>query len=247
MRGDYNLAVAAARDAASRDPLAYFVDDEDSELLFRGYSAAAAELATQLDEAGIIIGPDRPLFLYLPCGIGGAPGGIAYGARAVFGPHVHCFFAEPVQSASALIQMMHGPDRALAVYDMGLSNKTEADGMAVATMSSLVARCMKDRLAGVYTVGDDDLFRWVSLAYDLCGLQIEPSAAIGFDGPHFLLNSPAGRAFCAGHLDSGALDRAVHVVWTTGGSFVPELQFQIFVDRGRSLGRQSDLIKEEME
>ncbi|WP_319530660.1 pyridoxal-phosphate dependent enzyme [uncultured Cohaesibacter sp.] len=66
--GDYNLAVAAARDAASRDPLAYFVDDEDSELLFRGYSAAAAELATQLDEAGITIGPDRPLFLYLPCG-----------------------------------------------------------------------------------------------------------------------------------------------------------------------------------
>ncbi|WP_319530687.1 hypothetical protein [uncultured Cohaesibacter sp.] len=74
---------------------------------------------------------------------------------------------------------------------MGLSNKTEADGMAVATLSSLVARRMKDRLAGVYTVGDDDLFRWVSLAYDLCGpAKIEPSAAIGFGGPHFFAQQP---------------------------------------------------------
>lgn len=245
--GDYNLAVAAARDAASRDPLAYFVDDEDSELLFTGYSAAASELKAQLDEAGIAIGPDQPLFLYLPCGIGGAPGGIAYGARAMFGPDVHCFFAEPVQSPSALVQMMHGLGRPVPVYDIGLTNKTEADGMAVATMSALVARRMEQRLAGVYTVGDDDLFRWVSLAYEKCGLQIEPSAAIGFGGPHFLQNSPTGRAFLDANLAPGAADNAVHVVWTTGGAFVPELQFQTFVERGANLGTQSDLSKEDME
>ncbi|WP_096176143.1 D-serine ammonia-lyase [Cohaesibacter sp. ES.047] len=244
--GDYNLAVAAARDAASRDPLAYFVDDEDSELLFRGYSAAAAELKTQLEDAGIVIGPDRPLFLYLPCGIGGAPGGIAYGARAVFGPDVHCFFAEPVQSPSALVQMMHGSDQPLPVYEFGLSNKTEADGMAVATMSQLVARRMRERLAGVYTAGDDDLFRWVSLAYSHAGLQIEPSAAIGFAGPHFLLSTEAGRHFCATHLAPDALNRAVHVAWATGGSLVPEVQFQTFVDRGSSLGSQFDLMREDL-
>ncbi len=39
----------------------------------------------------------------------------------------------------------------------------------------------------------------------------------------------------------------MHVVWTTGGSFVPELQFQTFVDRGLTLGPESDLMKEEME
>ena len=133
--------------------MVYFVDDEDSRLLFNGYSAAALELASQLIEAGINIGPDHPLFLYLPCGIGGAPGGIAHGARGVFGSNVHCFFAEPVEAPSALVQMMHGLEKPMSVYDIGLSNKTEADGMAVATMSHLVAEKMQQRLAGVYTVG----------------------------------------------------------------------------------------------
>lgn len=242
-RGDYNLAVAAARDAASRDPMTYFVDDEDSELLFSGYSAAAAELQSQLEAQGTIIGPDRPLFLYLPCGIGGAPGGIAYGARAVFGPDAHCFFAEPTQSPSAMVQMMHGPGESISVYDVGLSNKTEADGMAVATMSALVARKMQQRLAGSYTLGDDDLLRLVAIAHDQQGLQLEPSATIGFAGPHFLLDTANGRAFCERHVKPESLENAVHVVWTTGGSFVPELQFQTFLGKGTSLDMPLDLMK----
>ncbi|WP_319497399.1 D-serine ammonia-lyase [uncultured Cohaesibacter sp.] len=244
-RGDYNLAVAAARDAARKDPMVYFVDDEDSELLFTGYSASALELASQLIEAGINIGPDRPLFLYLPCGIGGAPGGIAYGARGVFGANVHCFFAEPVQSPSALLQMMHGPHSPRSVYEFDLTNKTEADGMAVATMSHLVARQMADRLAGVYTVGDDDLMRFVALAYGEANLKLEPSATIGFAGPHFMLETREGQAFCDRHLSAKAMENAIHVVWTTGGSFVPELQFQTFVDKGNALPLPLDLKKEQ--
>lgn len=242
-RGDYNLAVAAARDAANRDPMVYFVDDEDSELLFSGYSAAGLELANQLIEAGINIGPECPLFLYLPCGIGGAPGGIAYGARGVFGSNVHCFFAEPVQSPSALVQMMHGLEKPMSVYDIALTNKTEADGMAVATMSHIVAQKMHQRLAGVYTVGDDDLMRLLSLAYGAANLKLEPSATIGFAGPHFMLETAQGQAFCNRHLSAKAMENAVHVVWTTGGSFVPELQFQSFVDKGNALTPQFDLKK----
>ncbi|WP_319412737.1 D-serine ammonia-lyase [uncultured Cohaesibacter sp.] len=234
-RGDYNLAVAAARDAASKDPMVYFVDDEDSQLLFSGYSAGALELASQLIEAGISIGQDQPLFLYLPCGIGGAPGGIAYGARGVFGSHVHCFFAEPVQSPSALLQMMHGLEQSMSVYDMGLSNKTEADGMAVATMSHIVAQKMQHRLAGAFTLGDDDLMRFLALAYGAANLKLEPSACIGFAGPHFLLETQQGETFCNRHLSAKALENAIHVVWTTGGSLVPELQFQSFVDKGNML------------
>ncbi len=243
-RGDYNHAVAVARDAAKHDPLAHFVDDEHSELLFQGYMAAGGELKQQLSDAGIVIGPDRPLFLYLPCGIGGAPGGIAYGARGVFGDNVHCFFAEPCQSASAMLRMMHGPDAPVSVYDIGLTNRTEADGMAVATMSDLVAERMRSRLAGVYSVGDDDLFRWVAMAYHGASLQLEPSATIGFAGPHFLLNSASGKRFADQYLNKQALSNAIHIVWSTGGAFVPELKFQAFVDRGIELGLPSNLSKE---
>jgi D-serine dehydratase len=103
---------------------------------------------------------------------------------------------------------------------------------------------MQDRLAGVYTVGDDDLFRWVALAFNCLKMQLEPSAAIGFGGPHFLLNTEQGRTFCKTHIAPSAMANAVHVVWTTGGSFVPDLKFQDFVDRGDALDLESELMKD---
>ncbi|MFT3687525.1 D-serine ammonia-lyase [Paenirhodobacter sp.] len=213
-RTDYTSAVAAARAAAAADPACYFVDDEDSIRLFRGYSAAARELAGQLAAAGVHPTPEAPVVLHLPCGIGGAPGGIAQGARGVWGAAVHPFFVEPVQAPSALVQMMRGPGVPVSVYDYGLTNRTEADGMAVATMSALVAERMRHRLAGVYTVTDGDLFRWLAFAAGQ-GLRLEPSAAAGFAGP--------------GRVGLGA----THVIWATGGAFVPEDQYQDFLDRGR--------------
>ena len=237
---DYSTAVAAARDATADDPDSYFVDDESSELLFRGYSAAAAELAAQLDAMGITIGPDRPLCLYLPCGIGGAPGGIAYGARAMFGPHAHSFFVEPQQSASALCQMAFD---APSVHDLGLSNRTEADGMAVATLSPLVHARMQDRLAGVCTVGDADMLRWVAAGY-AHGLQFEPSATAGFAGPQHLMNSAAGKAFRAHHMAQVPDENITHVVWATGGLFVPDAAHRAFLEAAAALPAAYDLPQE---
>ena len=232
---DYTTAVENARIVAESDPTIYFVDDEQSRQLFLGYSIAALELAEQLRARGILVDAEHPLFLYLPCGIGGAPGGVAYGAKKVFGDNVHCFFVEPVQSPCALVHMMSGSEDLVSVYDVGLTNKTEADGMAVARMSAFVATVMRNMLAGVFTVDDDALLRWLLLAHETQGIRLEPSAAAGFAGPDFVVDHPQGRAFCEQLNIVDHLPQATHVVWTTGGSFVPQEQFEAFLEAARAL------------
>mgnify|MGYP002039917200 FL=1 len=191
-KADYTTAVEHARIDAEGDPSIYFVDDERSEMLFFGYSAAASELAVQLKEQGVTIDEDHPLFIYLPCGIGGAPGGAAYGLKAIFGDAAHAFFVEPVQSPCAMVHMMSGSKELISVYDVGLTNRTEADGMAVARMSEFVADVMKPMLSGVFTVDDDDLFRWLWKAQTTQAIRLEPSATAGFAGPEFIVNSNQG-------------------------------------------------------
>ncbi len=232
---DYTTAVENARLVAESDPAIYFVDDEQSRQLFLGYSVAALELAEQLRAQGIVADAEHPLFLYLPCGIGGAPGGVTYGAKKGFGDFVHCFFVEPVQSPCALVHMMSGSDDLVSVYDVGLSNKTEADGMAVARMSAFVARVTRNMLAGIFTVDDASLFRWLLLAHETQGIRLEPSAAAGFAGPEFVVNHPQGRAFCERLDITDHLSQATHIVWTTGGSFVPQEQFDTFLETARKL------------
>jgi D-serine dehydratase len=184
-------------------------------------------------ERGLTVDADHPLFLYLPCGIGGAPGGVAYGAKVAFGSNVHCFFVEPVQSPCALVHMMSGATELVSVYDIGLTNRTEADGMAVARMSAFVAEVMRPLLSGVFTVADDDLFRWLSMAWKTQGLRLEPSAAASFAGPGFLMKSESGRRYLDRHGLAGKASAATHVLWATGGAFVPEDQFKEFLTRGR--------------
>lgn len=233
---DYTTAVENARDIADADPTIYFVDDEQSKHLFLGYSAAASELAEQLDERGIKVDADNPLFLYLPCGIGGAPGGVAFGAKAIFGDNVHAFFVEPVQSPCALVHMMSGSQELVSVYDVGLTNKTEADGMAVARMSAFVATVMREMLAGVFTVADDELLKLVQTAWIAQGQRLEPSAAAALLGPRFLVGHKEGQRFQDKHGLGDKMAKATHVLWTTGGSYVPEEQFQAFLRQAGALG-----------
>lgn len=232
---DYTTAVENARVVAEGDPTIYFVDDEKSRHLFLGYSVAAFELAEQLKAAGVTVDEQHPLFLYLPCGIGGAPGGVTFGAKAVFGDNVHPFFVEPAQSPCALVHMMSGLEELVSVYDVGLTNKTEADGMAVARMSAFVATVMREMLAGVYTVADNDLFRMLLAAHETEGWRFEPSATAALLGPEFIVRHPQGAEFTARHGIQKGLARATHILWTTGGSLVPNEQFQGFLAQARAI------------
>lgn len=233
--GDYEQAVAAGRQQAALDPFIHFIDDERSLSLFLGYSAAAPNLGRQIEALGIEVDSGHPLFVYLPCGVGGAPGGITFGLKQLYGPHVHCFFAEPVQSPCFLLRMLDRRDAAPSVYDIGLCNRTEADGLAVPRASDLAADVIGDQLSGVYTVADDTLFRHLYLVHRHAGLQIEPSAAAGFSGPAMLRETAEGQAYLRRHGLLPAMQAANHIAWTTGGLFVPEAEYRKFLERGAGL------------
>lgn len=235
--GDYERAVAAGRAQVQADSYGYFVDDERSASLFMGYAAAALHLRAQLDAAQILVDAQHPLFVYLPCGVGGAPGGIAYGLRQVLGEHVHCFFAEPVQSPCFLVRMMAGHGQlpglpaAPSVYDVGLHNRTEADGLAVPRASELAYGAVGGMLSGVYTVADQTLFDDLIRLHDTEGIRIEPSAAAGFSGPRHICLSATGHAYLAEHGLLAQMPQSTHLVWTTGGLFVPDEEYARFLNR----------------
>lgn len=233
--GDYASAVAAGREQAAADPRMHFVDDENSLDLFLGYSVAALRLKAQLTAAGIAVDRENPLFVYIPCGVGGAPGGITFGLKYLFGDAVHCFFAEPVDSPCMLVQLASGKT-SVSIYEIGLGNNTEADGLAVPAASLLVAGLMRPLVAGVFTVADRDLFRWLYQLQKSENLKVEPSATAALAGPRFLLDSDAGEEYRKRQrLDNAAMANATHILWTTGGAFVPEEEYQAFFNKGKEL------------
>ena len=218
---DYSEAVRKGRALSEKDPKSYFVDDENSADLFLGYAVAALRLQKQLAAAKIKIDEKHPLFVYLPCGVGGAPGGITFGLKLVFGDNVHCFFIEPVNAPCMLAAFLY--DKCIPVTDIGLSGKTEADGLAVGKASKLVYENMKFLLDGEFTVDDKRLGSFLKLIYNTEGLFVEPSAAASLAGFIGMLSS-RGRDYINNCGFSENFENAVHIIWATGGSLVCETE-----------------------
>ena len=220
---DYSKAVEEGRRQSQADPASYFVDDEKSVPLFLGYAVAAGRLAGQLAQQGVTVDERHPLLVYIPAGVGGAPGGVTYGLKRLYGDHVHCFFVEPVECPSVLLGTATQRFEKANVRDYGLTGKTEADGLACASPSSFVTRIMTNLLSGAFTVRDSRLYDYLRLLYGTQGEQIEPSSCAAFQGPAALCRAAETRDYCASHgLTETVLANAAHIVWATGGSLVPE-------------------------
>ena len=225
------------RRQAEADPACYFVDDENSPQLFLGYAVAAERLARQFERAGVVVDAEHPLFVYLPCGVGGGPGGVAFGHKLVFGDAVHCLFAEPTHSPCMLLGVYTGLHDAVSVLDFGIDNLTAADGLAVGRPSGFVGRAMQRLIDGYYTVSDEELYRLLALAWQEEQVRLEPSALAGVPGMARVLRARDYLERIG--VTPEQLANATHLVWGTGGSMVPEAEFAAYLEKGRNLQRPS--------
>lgn len=220
--GDYSEAVRQGRALSDADPMSYFVDDENSVDLFMGYAVAAERLQGQLSAKGIPVDAEHPLFVYLPCGVGGAPGGITFGLKLVYGDNVHVFYVEPVQCPCMLLGLATGLNSKICVQDVGLTGKTHADGLAVGRPSGFVGSVVRALVSGEFTIEDYRLYDLMRALLNTEGIFIEPSACACLPGPAMLAAAPGMDAYLTAHRLSGRMDNAAHVLWATGGRLVPK-------------------------
>lgn len=163
--------------------------------------------------------------MYLPCGVGGGPGGVAFGLKHIFGDNVKCFFAEPTHSPCMMLGLISKKLDKISVNDIGLDNKTAADGLAVGRASALVANVLKNIIDGAYTISDENMFRYLALLWQSEGIKLEPSALAGVGGL-FYADKFVGQT---------QYEHITHIIWATGGSMVPQNEMQGYIQKGKDL------------
>ncbi|AVB29344.1 D-serine ammonia-lyase [Proteus mirabilis] len=227
---DYSIAVAQGRKEAEKNPRCFFIDDENSKTLFLGYAVAGLRLKHQFEALNIPVDSEHPLFVYLPCGVGGGPGGVAFGLKLAFGDAVHCLFAEPTHSPCMLLGVYTQLHDGISVQEVGIDNITAADGLAVGRASGFVGRAMERLIDGYYTIDDQELYNLLSLLNKEEGIQLEPSALAGMTGA---IHVSQAKDYLQGlSLDSQKMHNATHLVWATGGGMVPTDEMQKYLAQG---------------
>lgn len=216
---DYCAAVDEGRKRSDADEMSYFVDDENSVNLFMGYSVAGQRLKAQIDEMGIPVDSQHPLFVYIPCGIGGAPGGVTYGIKQIYGDNVHCFFTEPTHACCMLLGMATGLQDQVSVKDFGIDGRTDADGLAVGRPSAFVGKVVEPMLSGIATIEDKKLYDLMRGLIAQEDIFIEPSSCATFAA---LIRPKELEGYIEKMGLSSQMEHASHIVWATGGNMVPE-------------------------
>ncbi|MFT5806835.1 MAG: D-serine dehydratase [Moritella dasanensis] len=230
-QSDYSIAVEKGREETLQDPFCHFVDDENSTSLFLGYAVAGERLKQQFDEQGIVVDAEHPLFVYLPCGVGGGPGGVAFGLKLAFGDHVHCIFAEPTHSPCMLLGVYTGLHDQISVQDLGIDNVTAADGLAVGRASGFIGKAMERMLDGYITLTDADMYQLLGLIHETELLKLEPSALAGMPGIVHVTNNAD---YLARMQLADKIVNSTHLVWATGGGMVPEAEMTAYLQQAKS-------------
>ncbi len=105
-----------------------------------------------------------------------------------------------------------------------------ADGLACASPSGLVTRLDRNLVSGFFTVRDGLLFDYMRLLADAEDIRIEPSSCAAFIGPTSLLRMESSRDYLTARgLTDERLENAAHICWATGGSLVPEPEWERYM------------------
>lgn len=228
---DYQVAVKEGREAAQSKSNCHFVDDEGSKDLFLGYSVAGPRILNQLRENNILVDDEHPLFVYIPCGVGGAPGGVAFGLKQMLGKNVHIFFAEPTHAPAMTLGLITGLMDKISCKDIGMDGVTEADGLAVCRPSRLVSLIMDSMLDSCFTVSDKKLYVILSLLCDSEDIFVEPSSCPAFIGPSICYRNSNYKDMH--RITETMFQNSTHIIWATGGNMVPEKEREIYYEKGR--------------
>ncbi|MBF6978813.1 D-serine ammonia-lyase [Tuanshanicoccus lijuaniae] len=231
---NFTEAVRNGRQQSDADPKSYFVDDEHSVELFLGYTVAANRLKRQLDDLGIVVDAEHPLFVYSPCGIGGSPGGTAFGLKQVYGDNVHCFFAQPAHMPSMIVGQITEAFDGVSVADFDVDGKTGMDGLAVPRTSGFVAELMKDFFDGGYTLQEEEAYHFLAQMIDLEDIRLEPAALAGVPGTARMFTTEEGRYYIESRGLADKMNQATHIAWATGGSMVPDEDMDNFYQLGKN-------------
>ena len=226
---DYGKAVEEGRKSSDADPKSYFVDDEKSMNLFLGYTVAASRMKKQFDEKGIVIDKEHPLLVYIPCGVGGAPGGVAYGIKRIFKENVYVFFVEPTLAPCMVLGMATELHENICVRDLGIYGLTHADGLAVGRASGLVSKIMDPILSGIFTLEDYKLYDYLRVLNSSENKRIEPSSCAAFEGPVTLMKYETSRKYVEEKIGKN-IENAYHICWATGGRMVPQEDMEKFLN-----------------
>ena len=222
---DYGKAVEEGRKSSDADPKSYFVDDEKSMNLFLGYTVAASRMKKQFDEKGIVIDKEHPLLVYIPCGVGGAPGGVAYGIKRIFKENAYVFFVEPTLAPCMVLGMATELHENICVRDLGIYGLTHADGLP----SGLVSKIMDPILSGIFTLEDYKLYDYLRILNSSENKRIEPSSCAAFEGPVTLMKYETSRKYVEEKIGKN-IENAYHICWATGGRMVPQEDMEKFLN-----------------
>lgn len=151
-----------------------------------GYAVVWGMIKKHFDEMGVKVTKDNSLYVYLPCGVGGGPRGVAFGLEMQFSDNVHCLFAEPTQSCCTMLGVATGLHEKLSVNDFGVGNRTIADGLAVGRASGFVGKQTYDFMDGCYSFSDERMSSLLKMIKDTENIKLKPRALAGTFGPIML-------------------------------------------------------------
>lgn len=135
-----------------------------------------------------------------------------------------------------LLGLATGLNHRISVQDLGLDNRTAADGLAVGRASGFVGGLMAPFLSGCYSLEDDRMYRMLAQLANTEALRLEPSALAGMYGPVLLAKDPVLSAYPAQRgLTPAQLSRSTQLVWATGGSMVPPEEMDQYCAKGQAL------------